>query len=349
MKSPYSDLADRSFWRTGVAQSDPCGQPDFFAPKFLIDKNSRLFTSGSCFAQHLSRALADEGFSVIDCEPLPDFIAPQLAEKFGYGLFSARYGNIYTQRQLLQLLQEALGEFIPQDVLWEKDGRYFDALRPTVEPKGHETPELVALARQYHLAALMAGLSKTDVFVFTCGLTECWEHRESGTVFPTAPGTIAGAFDPEIYQFRNFGYEDVLNDFNSLRDLLVQINPDIRILLSLSPVPLTATAGPEHALVANTGSKSILRAVCGEMAKRHDNVDYFPSFEVIAALPDNGRYFADDKRTVVPDRVTAIMQMFLRSHGQLIETFSEEKATPMPDKNEHGVHCEDELLEAFQK
>ena len=36
--------------------------------------------------------------------------------------------------------------------------------------------------------------------------------------------------------------------------------PKLRILLTVSPVPLTATAGDDHVLLATTYSKSVLRA-----------------------------------------------------------------------------------------
>ena len=39
------------------------------------------------------------------------------------GLFTARYGNIYTSHQLLQLLRRTYGTFVPQDNAWtEPDG-----------------------------------------------------------------------------------------------------------------------------------------------------------------------------------------------------------------------------------
>ena len=38
-------------------------------------------------------------------------------------MYSCRYGNIYTVHQLLQLAQEASGDYDPVDISWEKDGR----------------------------------------------------------------------------------------------------------------------------------------------------------------------------------------------------------------------------------
>lgn len=30
-----------------------------------------------------------------------------------------------------------------------------------------------------------------------------WVHKESGTVYPTAPGTLVGEFDDSLYEFDN--------------------------------------------------------------------------------------------------------------------------------------------------
>ena len=48
-----------------------------------------------------------------------------------------------------------------------------------------------------------------------------------------------------------------------LRDLLRDYNENMRFILTVSPVPLVATAGSEHVLAATLYSKSVLRAVAG--------------------------------------------------------------------------------------
>ena len=60
-----------------------------------------------------------------------------LAEAQGYGLYSARYGNIYTARQLRQLIDRAYGNFSPVEDIWtQPDGSVLDPFRPSVQPGG---------------------------------------------------------------------------------------------------------------------------------------------------------------------------------------------------------------------
>ncbi|WP_370209181.1 GSCFA domain-containing protein [Pararhodobacter marinus] len=348
MNSPYSGRPNRAYWRSGVAERAPLDPGDLYQPRFEVGMSTRVATAGSCFAQHVGRALRGAGRDVIDAEPLPDAVPDSVATGFGYRLYSARYGNIYTARQLLQLVREAEGQVTPADPVWTRDGRYYDAQRPSVEPGGLDSAESVQAHRAGHLAAIRSILRQADLFVFTFGLTECWMHRDSGTVFPTAPGTLAGTYDPEHYVFKNFDAIEVLEDFEAFRSLAKTINPGLRFLVTVSPVPLTATASGQHVEVATSYSKSVLRAVTGMLYARHEDIDYFPSYEVITALNTRGAYYDANQRNVNARGVATAMQMFLGAHR--LDTTGRGGAVQARNGNTGkaaDIVCEDALLEAF--
>lgn len=50
-----------------------------FRPRFGIDADTRVATSGSCFPQHVGRALRAAGVNVIDAEPVPYLTSDQVA------------------------------------------------------------------------------------------------------------------------------------------------------------------------------------------------------------------------------------------------------------------------------
>lgn len=345
--SPYSDLPDRAFWGRAVAPRAPLDPGDLFRPTFPISRDMTFVTAGSCFAQHVGRALKDSGFNVFDAEPVPAFITPAIAQSFGYGLYSARYGNIYTTRQLMQMVDEMDGTFAPADPVWEKDGRFYDAMRPNIEPDGLDSPDLVLAHRAAHLAQVKQAFAKPDVFVFTFGLTEAWIHQPTGTVYPTAPGTIAGQYDPAIHAFKNYSFTEVRDDFIAFRTRMMRDNPNLKFIITTSPVPLTATASGQHVEVATSLSKSILRAVCGELSATFDNIDYFPSYEIITSLNTRGVYFESNKRSVSRIGVQTAMRTFLASYG--IAGSSAGPATPDGTDGPPQEVCEEALLEAFAK
>lgn len=354
MASPYEGLPPRAYWRSGVAERAPLDPGELYAPRFPITRKTRVMTAGSCFAQHVGRALCGAGFKVIDAEPVPEAMPEAVAQRFGYRLFSARYANIYTARQLLQLLREVEDGAAPAEPVWERDGRYFDSQRPSVEPEGLDSAELVLSHRAGHLAAVRSAVRSADLFVFTFGLTEAWLHRESGTIFPTAPGTIAGRFDPERYVFHNFDALEVLADFEAFRERMKAINPEIRFLVTVSPVPLTATASGQHVEVATAYSKAVLRAVCGMLVARHADVDYFPSYEVITSQSARGIYYQANQRSVTPTGVAAAMRLFLGAHGVGEKPSKERDALREARRAKRAKRaeaadevCEEALLEAF--
>jgi len=305
--SPYENLPESAFWKPSVAERHFYELKDLAKP-IEINVNDRIGTAGSCFAQHISRHLRNRGGQFLDCEPKPQTLHESEAQKYGFGLYSCRYGNVYTARQLLQLMQESLGERTPREIVWSKEGRFFDALRPSVDPFGLENEESVVADRIRHLEKVRELWSSLDLFVFTLGLTEAWVANEDGTVYPTAPGTICGTFDPAKYSFRNYNYSDVRDDLMSFFHRLREINPKARMLLTVSPVPLTATASGKHVLVATMQSKATLRAVAGDLSDEIDGISYFPSYEIIATHPSRGMFFNPDLRTVNSAGVEYVMK-----------------------------------------
>ncbi|WP_417248206.1 GSCFA domain-containing protein [Celeribacter sp.] len=346
MSSPYDSLPDSAFWRTGVVGGDPARPSGLYVPKFPVTRKTGIMTAGSCFAQHVHRNLRDRDWSVIDTEtPIGTFPDATLA-RFGYGMYSARYGNIYTVRQLVQLLGEAFGHANPSDLIWTRDGRYFDAQRPNVEPDGLENAAHVEEARAAHLKAVTRAVEQADLFVFTLGLTEAWMHAPSGTVYPTAPGTIAGKYDSDIHRFHNFSYDEIMADLARARDLLQTVKPSIKMLLTVSPVPLTATATGGHVLAASTYSKAVLRAAAGAFSAAHEDVDYFPSFEVIINPAARSAFYKPNLRSVDEAGVAAAMHLFFAAHDPDHADVALAPRAPVDDVEEDDVVCEEVLIEA---
>lgn len=344
MASPYDNAPPRAFWRSGVVAQDAGAIEALYLPKFAITRESKIMTAGSCFAQHLHRALAELGWGVMDAERLEVAVPDDVLKRHFYSVFSARYGNIYTARQLRQLIGEALLDEAPALPVWERDGRYFDALRPNVEPDGFGAEAHVKEARGEHLAAVRDLLVSADVIVFTLGLTEGWRHRSTGTVYPVAPGVIAGQFDPDIFEFYNAPYEDILADMRARRDMVRAVNPGANFLLSVSPVPLTATASGKHVLSASSYSKPVMRSVCGVLAGE-DGFDYFPSYEVITSPSARGVFFEKNLRQPTKAGVAAAMRMFLAAQGDDPEQAAHlGEISPAPRQTDRSIEGEDDLI-----
>jgi hypothetical protein len=67
-------------------------------------------------------------------------------------------------------------------------------------------------------------------------------------------------------------------------------------------------------LTATTYSKSVLRVAVETVVHQNEDVDYFPSYEIITGPQSRGRYFAEDLRSVLPDGVAQVMKIFGRHY-----------------------------------
>jgi len=282
------------------------------AARFTLERSTKIATAGSCFAQHISKAVQEAEFCYFVAEQGKNIPLDE-REKRQYGVFSARYGNIYSAAQLIQLVDRAYGRFEPRDVAWPRgDGRYVDPFRPEIEPDGFLHQDDVVRDRDEHLRSVRNMFETLDVFVFTLGLTECWRSTHDGAVFPIAPGVRAGEANPHDYEFHNQTIDEIRYDMRRFVEALSVINPKARIILTVSPVPLAATFTKQHVLPATHYSKAVLRVVADELSYSFANVEYFPSFEIITGSFNRGSYFEDDLRSVNAKGVAHVMRCFFQ-------------------------------------
>jgi hypothetical protein len=311
---PYTSLPANAFWKTGVAELDALHIDLAWQPKSFIDRATKIITVGSCFAQHISKALKANGFSWLDSEPAPAGLPPAEHAKHSYGVFSFRTGNIYTAALLRQWVSWSTSEMELYPECFVHGERVFDPFRPSLTEEGFDSVAAMLAARRATLAAIVDSIKQADLFIFTLGLTEAWLNKD-GTVYPMCPGTLRGEFSAADHLFHNYSVHEVVNDLNCTFDELRAINPNLRFLLTVSPVPLTATASGQHVLTATTYSKSVLRSAAGELFLNRADTDYFPSYELITAPVFKGQFFEQNQRQVTPLGVAFVMGQFLTGIG----------------------------------
>lgn len=362
--NPYQTLPQTAFWKTAVSTRSPFAIRDLWEPKFALRPQHAVATFGSCFAQHIGKALKGRGYNWLNTEPAPRGLSQEQAAMYGYNLFSCRTGNIYTASLLRQWVEWALERRPLPQAAWERDGRWFDPFRPTIEPGGFTSEEEMRLSRAQAVRSLREVVEKAKIFVFTLGLTESWFNRKEGYEYPMCPGTAAGSFDPELHAFVNQDYPFITRVLSDAIALMRDCNPGLRFILTVSPVPLTATNSGRHVLVATMESKSILRAVAGSLASKRAVVDYFPSYEIINSPAFRGAFFEPNLRGVAEHGVRFVMDSFFQcidakfgtAPGAVTAT-APQAAGRAPDTQrpepveamakEAAAVCDEELLAAF--
>ncbi len=305
---PYQNQKSIAFWSKSVSSGfNPREMLNIQSP--LINKNEKVTSAGSCFAANLVPFIESAGIEYLRTEEIHPIFS-NLGENLGYANFSARYGNVYTARQLRQLYERSLGIFLPIEDRWIYENQIIDPFRPGLKFPAVNEIEF-DLFTSSHLSATKRAFENADVFVFTLGLTEAWKSQSDGAIYPACPGTIAGDFDQNRHAFHNFTVNEVIDDLSEFIVLLRRNNPGIKFILTVSPVPLVATATANHVVSSSIYSKSVLRVAAEEVSQNLPNIIYFPAYEIITGPQAPHDFFESDRRNVSKAGIEEVMKTFL--------------------------------------
>lgn len=346
---PYDELSSTKKWTTAAnwAQfSEPIDPHEGETSKIPLDKNIKIVSAGSCFAQRISQNLQQNNFNYLITEKAPNSLPISISKEYNYGVYTARFGNIYTPRQLLQLFERSFSEFNPLLKSWPtKDNTFIDPFRPRIQPDGFATEAELLLDKEIHLEKVREMFCDADVFIFTLGLTECWLDSRDGAILPACPGRGYGEYEPSIYKFHNMTHAEIFEDLLNLINKIRNINNEIRFIFTVSPVPLAATMTNNHIAVANTYSKSVLRGAAGELAAMYDFIDYFGSYEILNHSYRSHIYWDGDMRTPSTAGLSAVFKsfynFFCKEEEGLILT---EKIRDSNDQKFETIDCDEEEL-----
>ena len=353
VSNPYRFNSANKFWRSALAELKYTEISDMWNPKFKIGLNSKIITVGSCFAKHIGDWLKAKKFDFVDSEPPPKDLHPDKYKNYGYGIFSFRIGNIYTASMLRQWIDWSLKIKKCPDAYVKEGKKFFDPFRPRVPEGGYSSFQSLRKERMLTLKSIRKSVSESDIFIFTLGLTESWIDL-LGYTYAICPGTFCGKFSDKIHFFKNYKYDEIYNDMEQVILNLRTLNPSLCFVLTVSPVPLTATFSENHILVANTYSKSVLRAVAGDLNSKYEFVDYFPSYELISSHPFKGQFFDENLRTVKKSGVNFVMEHFAKGIGlertnkkeNPIGILSTKELNNIPISKSGDEFCDDHILES---
>jgi len=348
--NPYSSLPDHRFWRKAVTALPPFAIKPAMNSPFRITRDDKVATGGSCFAQEIAHRLQASGYHYYLAEQPPQGVSAAEAERRNYSMYSCRYGNLYTTAQFLQLIERAYGRFTPELDYWRRpdDGRIVDPFRPRIEPDGFDSVEAMHADRETHLASVRHMIETMDVFVFTFGHTETWRHKKDGAILQLAPGVAGGEWDPDVFEFYNMTVSEVVRDFLAAVDRIHEVNPNVRIILTVSPVGIIATYEDRHVVVSNSAVKAILRAAADEVTRVRPNIAYFPSYDLATVSPNVQRFYREDTRRITGIGIDHTMRIFFDHFTDAADAAT---ATPLKldvaaeTETNSRVICDEEAIE----
>jgi tetratricopeptide (TPR) repeat protein len=141
-------------------------------------------------------------------------------------------------------------------------------------------------------------IKDADVFILTLGVAPAFFDRATGDFVLPRPSALNSRVLAEKYRYRTTSVQENVDNVLYLINFIRSISPSIKIVVTVSPVPLVASFEYESAVQADCLSKSTMRLVAHEVVNNSniENILYWPSFEVFRWAGSNASnfYAADD-------------------------------------------------------
>jgi len=321
--NPYSAWAARAYAANEADRTLAChrlwaDRPELaIRPKFRVGREQAVFAVGSCFAREVEDALVALDFEVpTHCDALFGQEPLLHDDSLNTGARPRAYLNRYNSMSMLDEFRHLLGlaPEIEQGLLTYRldrgsaaDLHYTQSLRQA----DIETTLARRRAVREHLGPLMR---RCKLFVLTLGMAECWFDDHAGRYLNNTPGPRVMAAYGDQLAVHLTRFEQHRAALESLHQLLQTVHGhDFRLVITVSPVPLERSFLAQDVVTTNSYSKSMLRAVAQEFAALHDNVDYFPSYELVS-FADPRSAWAWDYRHVNAELVAHVMALFRRHY-----------------------------------
>jgi hypothetical protein len=277
------------------------------AGRFTISPSTPIASMGSCFAREIKRRLIQRDYNYITEET---YHSASLHA-------SAAWERVYSTHCMRQIFEYTFEQWNP-DLRWwlaPESKKIQDPYRRVIL---YDNLREAEKDFEHHRIHSRRALEKAEVLILTLGLTEIWQDTIDGAVIclPAGPYVKEGG-DMSRYRFRVSRYADNLENLERIHEIMADRNPDCKILITVSPVNLWATFRQDIDVIsASCNSKATLRAVADEFTARHENVFYFPAFEMATIYqPLSGlTYFCEGRQNFHVNKPTVkfIMQHFFR-------------------------------------
>uniref|UniRef100_UPI00404842CB GSCFA domain-containing protein n=2 Tax=Algoriphagus sp. TaxID=1872435 RepID=UPI00404842CB len=230
------------------------------ASPFPITHASKVVSLGSCFAQTIGSKMQAAKFDVL--------VNP--------------FGTLFHPLNLADLLKQAISaaQMDPDGVV-EREG-VFVHYGAHSDVKGGTRTEL---EENYtcQMLALHHSLKEATHLVLTLGTAWIYQHKEFGRV-ANCHKQAAALFEKKISSL-----DELALELESGLEMLLLHNPNLKIILTLSPVRHTKEGVSENQL-----SKSLLRVLCAQLEQHNEAVTYYPAYEIMIDELRDYRFYKSD-------------------------------------------------------
>lgn len=228
---------------------------------FTISHRDRIVSIGSCFSENIGRKFSDYKFN-ININPFGQQYNP-------YSIASAIQrllkGTVYTKDEL-----------VFHDELYHSFDHHRSFSRSSVE-------ETLSVINENFVRA-SEDLRKATVLFLTFGTSHVFSLKENNRIVSNCHKLSGSIFDKRL-----MAPAEIISVMNDALTKLHAVNPELKIILTVSPVRYFAFGNHE-----NTVSKAHLFTAIHELQQQHPEYFYFPAYELVMDDLRDYRFFSED-------------------------------------------------------
>lgn len=255
-----------------LVQVKPC--------KFKIDYESKILAVGSCFAGNIGLKLKN-AFFVTEINP---------------------FGVLYNPVSILNSLHDLISKRkFAVDDLFEYKSLWHSFSHSSIFSDIHVSDCLNHINNRVVYASEF--IRNADFLLITFGTAWVFEDQLSGMVVSNCH-----KLPSERFRRRQLTVDEIVMKYTTLIEQLHQLNPDLKIVFTVSPIRHWKDGAHE-----NTLSKSILLLAVDAIQKKFENVIYFPAFEIQMDDLRDYRFYAEDMLHPSEQAVDYIWSLFTKA------------------------------------
>lgn len=193
------------------------------------------------------------------------------------------FGTVYNPHSIHKSIIQSTGNRVPEnDNVLSHDGMYYHYDFHSRFAAPSQARLLQILENQ--IESTHSFIKDAEWLIITYGTSWIYQLIENQKI-------VANCHKQPQTLFRKslMSQQSILDSFATMHRVVTSANPNIRIVLTVSPVRHL-----KDTIELNSVSKSILRIACHCLAESYENVEYFPSYEIMLDdLRDYRFYNAD--------------------------------------------------------
>lgn len=239
-------------FRTEIAQIET---------EYKLDLKAQILAMGSCFAENIGNRLG----------------------QFKFDVHTNPCGILFNPISIFESIMLAIdNQDLPSDSYVQNESAYYNykfhsSVNGYTKAKLNERIESIR-------NEIKEQVSKTDYLILTFGTAWVYELANTNLLVANCHKVPQKAFTKRLLTVT-----EIKDRCSELTKALNKLNPDLKIIMTVSPIRHTREGLPNNGL-----SKAILRLACHEICQNIPNVNYFPAFEIMMDDLRDYRFYEKD-------------------------------------------------------